>query len=270
MSESIDGSISRELLERAARATPAAVEDRGSGWWIRYTDGNAWWSGAVLAHDASDDGHLRERVEAAEHFYAERDAAARFQVCPGCPPELDRLLSDRGYRWDAPISLQTMDLPESLEARSTPGLGVRVNSRLDPGWLAVLAKTGGPRTVVEKETRLLGRVALRSAYVTVLAGDEPVAIGRGVADDGWTGVFGMATAPKARRRGAARLVLSAIAHWARKQDTPQLYLQVELSNTAARQLYAAAGFNQFATYHYRVRDGPATRDPGGATERRLQ
>ena len=72
--------LAGELLERAARATPAAAEDRGSGWWIRYTDGNAWWSGAVLAHDAWDDGRLAERIEVAERFYAGRDAAARFQV----------------------------------------------------------------------------------------------------------------------------------------------------------------------------------------------
>jgi GNAT superfamily N-acetyltransferase len=248
-----------ELLERAARATPAAVEDRGSGWWIRHTDANAWWSGAVLAHDASDGGRLAERIEVAEHFYAERGAATRFQVCPGCPPDLDRILANRGYRWDAPISLQTMDVAEQLEARPAPGLDLRVGSGLDPGWLAVLATTGGPRTVVANETRLLERVGLRSAYVTVSADDEPVAIGRAVADDSWTGVFGMATAPKARRRGAARLVLSAIARWAREQGTPRLYLQVERSNTAACRVYAAAGFTEVATYHYRVRD---VRAPG--------
>lgn len=244
--------LTGELLDRAARATPAAVEDRGSGWWIRHTDGNAWWSGAVLAHDASDDGRIAERIEAAEHFYAERDAAARFQVCPGCPPDLDRILADRGYRWDALISLQTMDVAEPVEARPAPGLDVRVGSGLDPVWLAVLATTAGPGTVVENEARLLNRVGLRSAYVTVLADDEPVAIGRAVADDGWTGVFAMATAPRARRRGAARLVLSAIARWAREQDAPRLYLQVERSNTAACRLYAAAGFTEVATYHYRV------------------
>ncbi|MPZ96857.1 MAG: GNAT family N-acetyltransferase, partial [Propionibacteriales bacterium] len=222
-----------ELLERAARATPAAVEDRGSGWWVRHTDGNAWWSGAVLAHDASDDGCL-----------AERDTSARFQVCPGCPAGLDRMLADRGYRWEAPISLRAIEVAEPVEVRPAAGLDVRVGSEPDPGWLVVLATSGGPRTVVENEIGLLNRVGLRSAYVTVSADDEPVAIGRAVADDGWTGVFGMATAPSARRRGAARLVLSAIARWAREQDTQRLYLQVERANTAACRLYAAAGFTE--------------------------
>ncbi|MGH3385253.1 MAG: GNAT family N-acetyltransferase [Nocardioidaceae bacterium] len=237
----------RELLERAARATPAAVEDRSSGWWFRHTDGNAWWSGAVLAHGASDDGRLTERIEAAERFYAERDAAARFQVCPGCPPDLDRMLADRGYRWEAPISLQAMEVAVPVEVRPAAGLDVRVGSRPDPGSRVVLAASGGPRTVAGG----------RSAYVTVSADDEPVAIGRAVADDGWTGVFGMVTTPSARRRGAARVVLSVIAHWACEQDAPRLYLQVERANTAACRLYAAAGFTEVASYHYRVKDAHA-------------
>ncbi len=246
--------LAGELLERAARATPAAVEDRTSGWWIRHTDGSAWWSGAVLAHDAADDGRLDERIAAAERFYAEREAAARFQVCPGCPRDLDRTLADRGYRWEATIALQAMDVAEPVEARPAPGLDLRVGSGLDPGWLAALATTSGPRLVVANETRLLNRVDLPSAYVTVFADGRPVAIGRAVADDGWTGVFAMATAPEARRRGAALLVLSAIARWAREQDAARLYLQVERSNTAACRLYAAAGFTEVARYHYRVSD----------------
>lgn len=249
-------SLPGELLERAARASPAAVEDRGSGLWFRHTDGNAWWSGAVLAHNASGDGRLAERIAAAEQFYAERGAAARFQVCPGCPPDLDRALAGRHYRWDAPISLQTADVAEAVEARPAPGLDARVRAGLDLGWLTVLTTIGGPQTVVETETRLLNRVGLRSAYVTVSAHGEPVAIGRAVADDGWTGVFGMATVPGGRRRGAARLVLAAIARWAREQDARRLYVQVERSNTAACRLYAAAGFTEVATYHYRVRDVP--------------
>lgn len=224
---------------------------------MRHTDGNAWWSGAVLAHDASNDRGLIEHIELAERFYAQRGAAARFQVCPGCSPDLDRMLADRGYRWDCPVSLQTMDVAEPAETHPAPGLYARVSAEPDRRWLAVLATTGGPGTVVQTETRLLRRVVPRSAYVTVLAADEPVAIGRAVAEHGWTGVFDMATTAGARRRGAARLVPSEIANWARELDAPRLYLQVERSNGVACRVYAAAGFREVATYHYRVREPDA-------------
>ena len=248
------------LLEQAARAIPAAVEDRSSGWWLRHTDGRAWWSGAVLAHDATDGGRLAERIAAAERFYAQHRATARFQVCSGCPLGLDAALAERGYRWESPISLQTTDSDRPVEPNPVPGFQVRVAAEADHAWLAVLRSAGGPPTSGEHEVRLLGRVRLSSAFVTVFAGPEPVAIGRAVANDGWTGVFGMVTAPQARRQGAARLVLAAIAGWAGGQGAPRLYLQVERSNTSAARLYEATGFTEIATYHYRVRDVAARDD----------
>ncbi len=251
-----------ELLERAARATPAAVEDRRNGWWLRHTDGIAWWSGAVLAHDAPDarsGAGLAERIDAAERFYAEHGAPSRFQVCEGCPASLDAMLAARGYRWESPISLMVTSGEGLGPSRTSHDLHVRTASEPDQAWLALLASTGGPQTSVEREARLFRQVGLPSAYATVFAGREPVAIGRAVAGDGWTGVFGMATAPTARRRGAARLVLTAIANWAGEQGAPRLYVQVERSNTPAVRLYEAAGFSGLATYHYRVRDVRAPR-----------
>jgi ribosomal protein S18 acetylase RimI-like enzyme len=240
-----------ELLERAARAAPSAVEDRGTGWWLRYTDNATWWSGAVLAHGAAD--RLAQRVDAAEWFYAERGGVARFQVCADCPAGLDRLLAERGYRWQASISLLTAVAGAPTAVHVAPGITVRVDASLGQDWLAVLAATSEPDTDVHHETRLLRRVNRPHAYVTVLADDAPVGIGRAVADGGWTGVFNMATTPQARRRGVARVVLAAIASWAAAHDAPRLYLQVEQSNDPALRLYHAAGFTQLATYHYRVR-----------------
>lgn len=48
-------------------------------------------------------------------------------------------------------------------------------------------------------------------------------VGRAVADTGWTGVFGMATLPDARRHGVA-----------------------------AVRLYRRAGFGEACAYHYRI------------------
>lgn len=239
-----------ELLERAARAVPVAVEDRGTGWWFRHTDNDTWWSGSVLAHGESDG--LASRIDAAERFYAERGAVTRFQVCAACPDRLDRALAARRYRRQAPISLLTAVAGPPEQAHSPPGMTVRVDSAPSLDWLAVLSATSRPGTDVRHETRLLRRVDRPQSYVTVLVGGEPAGIGRGVADDGWTGVFGMATIPAIRRRGVAGLVLSAIAGWAGVHDAPRLYLQVERANDTARRRYEAAGFGHLTTYHYRT------------------
>lgn len=159
-------------------------------------DNATWWSGAVLAHGETDE--LAWRIDAAERFYAERNAVARFQVCAGCPDALDQALAERRYRWEAPVSLLTRALRTQTEPTPTRGTTVRVDASLSRDWLAVLSATSKPGTDVEYETRLLRRVNRPQSYVTVHVGDEPVGIGRAVADGDWTGVFSMATIPEMR------------------------------------------------------------------------
>jgi GNAT superfamily N-acetyltransferase len=77
-------------------------------------------------------------------------------------------------------------------------------------------------------------------------------VGRAVADTGWAGVFGMATLPQARGRGAARAVLAALAGWAGTHRADRMYLQVERDNMPALRLYGRMGFHAVSGYHYRA------------------
>jgi len=81
---------------------------------------------------------------------------------------------------------------------------------------------------------------------------RPVAVGLGVVEAGWVGIFCMATLPAFRRQGAGAAVLRSLAEWGRQQGAEQVYLQVTEANVEARPLYAKAGFEMLYTYHYRV------------------
>lgn len=63
----------------------------------------------------------------------------------------------------------------------------------------------------------------------------------------------LAVAPEARRRGIGTALLQAVTSDALGRGTSQLYLEVRESNLAARQMYAAAGFEQVGrrTRYYR-------------------
>jgi GNAT superfamily N-acetyltransferase len=243
----------RELQERAARAVPAAVEETSHGCWLRHTDSTAtWWAGAALMHGRRPGRDLAPAIATAEDFYAARGAGARFQVCPACPPDLDDALSRRRYQWCGVMSLQVAS-PRVVERNlSAPPLRVEVKEYLDAEWFELLMAAQSPDADPAPEWRLLQRVELPSAYATVLLAGRPVAVGRAVADSGWVGVFGMATLPAARRRGAASAVLAALSDWAGSQDCAHMYLQVTSESTVARRLYQRAGFGEACTYHYRA------------------
>jgi N-acetylglutamate synthase len=247
-----DLALVRRLQESAARATPAAVEERRDGAWLRLADSSAtWWSGAALLHGRSphDLPHLVGEVE---RFYAARGAVARVQVCPACPPDLDALLAGRGYARSGAVSLQVADVATVLARVGAPAARVDLLPEPDETWLSFWADALGAGAAVEPERRLLGRVPGPSAYALARDGHRPVAVGRVVVDGAWAGVFSAATRPSARGRGVGRAVLAALSAAAGDRNATRLYLQVEHGNGPARRLYARAGFEDLATYHYRT------------------
>lgn len=115
-------------------------------------------------------------------------------------------------------------------------------------WTTVHHRRGDLRA----EVSMLGRVQQPSAYACALNGNDVVAVSRVVVDAGWAGVFGMATLPRMRAKGAASAALSALADWSTTQGADCMYLQVERDNISALRLYENSGFTEFARYHYRT------------------
>jgi hypothetical protein len=218
----------RGLQERTARALPAERVENVDGWLLRHAPRCAWWVGTVLPHGDAGPRELLRRIVTAEEFYAGHGTAARFQISPpACPNGLDTALAERGYRRHGQVSLRVGSAAQVLDqVEPAGGLRVRLDDRPTRAWFEVWHAVQGRDGDSGAEWDLLGRVRRPSAYAGALIGDDVVAVGRAVADTGWTGVFGMATLPQARGRGAAREVLAALAGWARDQGAGHMYLQV--------------------------------------------
>jgi N-acetylglutamate synthase len=243
----------RGLQERAARAFPAVHVEDVDGWWLRLAPSCSWWVGAVLPHRDAGPGELVRRVAGAEDFYAGNGAAARFQISPSaCPDGLDSVLAERGYRRHGLMSLQVASTARVLEQVPARSLRVRLDDRPARAWFEVWYAVHGHGGDSRSEWDMLGRVERPCAYACAMIGDDVVAVGRAVADTGWAGVFGMATLPRARGKGAARHVLAALADWAGAHEADRMYLQVERDNIPALRLYERTGFTEICGYHYRT------------------
>jgi ribosomal protein S18 acetylase RimI-like enzyme len=207
----------------------------------------------VLPHGDAGPGELVHRVAGVETFYAGYGAAARFQISPrACPGGLDTLLAERGYRREGPMSLQVASTAHVLARASAGSLRVRLDDHPVGAWFEVWHAVHGHGGDVRSERDMLGRVERPSAYACVMSGGNVIAVGRVVADNGWAGVFGMATLLQARGTGAARTVLAALADWAGAHEADRMYLQVECDNIPAFRLYDRAGFGEVCRYHYRI------------------
>jgi N-acetylglutamate synthase len=149
-------------------------------------------------------------------------------------------------------SLQVASTARVLEQAPTGSLRVRLDDRPTPAWFEVWRAVHGHDGGSRSEWDMLDRVERPCAYAYAMIEDDVVAVGRGVADTGWAGVFGMATLPHAGGKGAARNVLAALADWAAAQEADRMYLQVERDNIPALRLYERTGFREVCGYHYRA------------------
>lgn len=248
-----------EIEEAAFRAWPAEEVVELSGWRLRFTRGVTRRANSVWPNEWRDEAPLAERVEAVEAFAASRGIAPSFQLTAlARPPELDAWLADRGYVVDAPVVVMTRALEGLDEGRESPDVETTVLTTPSADWLYVAVERGRFAKSREPFSGILARIGTRGAFALSRTNEGPVAVGLGVVDGAWLGIFNMMTVSEARRRGAARSILNALGTWGSKHGARFAYLQVERDNAPARSLYASTGFVPAYEYHYRTRFQPRT------------
>jgi ribosomal protein S18 acetylase RimI-like enzyme len=227
------------------RAWPALGRVDSGGWVLRTADGVTKRANSVLPLGDRQDPEAA--VDAAEKFYAGQGLPCVFSVGAGAAPGLDGLLEARGYRIVDPTLVMAAPLEPLTAVDGGSGAEVRLTAEPDPDWLDVWWNVDGRGGARETARRILTGVP--AVYASL--GAE--AVGRGVVQGEWYGVYCMATAAHARRRGHARRVLNALLSHGREQGARHAYLCVVEANNAARSLYERLGFTVSARYHYRVR-----------------
>lgn len=229
--------MSRLLDELAADAWPPLEQQEVEGWRLRAAHGVT--SRANSALRLSGDTLPLPEVE---RFYRERGLVPRVMATDD---DVDEELAGRGWQASARGLVLAGPTPAGdapdVELRTTPDhewltSWQRLDGRLSPGQV--------PTTSAQ-----LARITAPAAYVSVRRGGRLVAVGRGVADRGWLGIFSMCVLAGHRRAGHARRMLHALGAWS---GAPSTYLQVVEANVAARRLYADVGLVPVSGYRYRT------------------
>jgi ribosomal protein S18 acetylase RimI-like enzyme len=244
----------RHIEFLATNAWRAAEVENLDGWLLRANEGVTRRANSVWPNANNGGLSLKTKLDVVEAFYAKRKLPARYQICPAAlPVELDQVLIERGYVEEARTSVQIAELANVLKlTHSRRSESVRIGDHFNETWFAtyfesekISAKDAAARRGI------LRRMTSPAAFAEFQADGKPGAIGMGVREHDWVGIFGMATRPEFRRRGAATAVIHALAEWGQASGATRMYLQVMENNPAARALYAGIGFETLYTYYYR-------------------
>lgn len=246
-------------------AVPPAISLQVDGWRLRFNHGvtrraNSVWPNADFGHLSLD-----EKLDTAERFYQGHGSVSRFQVTSAAlPAGLDDVLADRGYIISQVNNVQGADTTEVIRrTASNPALAVTLTPTWTPAWLdtycAIERIARHRRPIYDAMWK---RVPGAITFGLVMMDEQPVAVGMSVAQDGWAGLFNIATRPDYRRRGAALALLHTLSTWAAQQDASRLYLQVRDQNQPALALYQRLGFSTLYQYWYREQLSSTERSTG--------
>ena len=241
----------------AANAWPAAEVVHLDGWRLRFAGGVTRRANSVWPNGHAGTLSFAEKLNAAEQFYAQRGAPATFQICDANqPPELDAVLAERGYTASAYTFVQTTAIDALLARlpalRTVPHYELEVCEEFDELWFDLYCATEQVDAHGAAMRRdILQRIGSPHGYALLRCAGEPAAVGLGVVEERWLGLYCLATLPSFRRQGAARAVLRTLAIWSQLYDAERAYLQVMTHNTGAQALYTGAGFTTAYSYHYR-------------------
>jgi ribosomal protein S18 acetylase RimI-like enzyme len=253
--------VSFEIERLAMSAWPADEVEEVEGWWLRRTEGvNRRRSNSLLP--PVDSGEAVRTIEMALARAEELGFEEVVQVSPAeVHLQLDQALEDRGMRFGGQTYVLAGPIGAGRAARAhlrpsahapAAAAGVRLGG-LEQAWVDAWATVGGGDGAQATADLVLSQLGQRARFARVDAPEgEPIAVGIGVVEDGWLGVFSLTVAPAERRRGWATAIMDALEGWAGGAGARQVYLQVEADNDAALTLYARRGMHVAHSYHYRA------------------
>ncbi len=247
------------LLEPLSlNAWPALETEDRDGWRLCFAHGFSRRVNSVQPFSAPS-GELEERLRYCERWYAARGRPTYFKLTVAAQPsDLDDFLARRGYVREAPTSVQTRELGEEPQPDLPAGYQFAAGSRVDAAWVErYMTMNGYDLRHHPTAVAIMRRIQAPCRYLSVLRGNETVAVGLAVAEAGWVGLFDIVTSPECRGQGLGTQVVRELLRWGREHGARQAYLQVMQNNLPAQRLYARLGFTP--RYEYWYRRGPHPR-----------
>ncbi|WP_431838668.1 GNAT family N-acetyltransferase [Cellulomonas sp. Y8] len=238
------------VLVEAATWVPVATRDV-DGWRLGLSGGFTRRANSALPLGTPED--LAATLGRVEAVYAAAGQPSVVRVCSGAPDGLAAALAARGYAERAATDVLVRDLAALPPERAAVPPDVRVTLADEPddtwlaGWLGVKA-AGGAVDPATARAVVAGSPAL---YLTATGADgATLAVLRAALADGWTGLSCLMVEPAARRRGLGRLLTRAGLRAAADRGARRAFLQVEVGNPGAADLYAGEGFRPAERYAY--------------------
>lgn len=240
----------RTIEERSMTALPALKTAIYDGWVLRFANGYTRRANSINPLYPSS-LPLEEKFEYCERLYNAQGLNVVFKLTSAAlPADLDARLDARGYAMTESVIVQTCALSHA-ELPATPEL--EIAETVNDEWLADycrLNETDPAR--IPTIRRMLAALPVRGAFASIRRDGAIVAVGLGVLDAGYLGLFDIVVDAAVRRQGLGYALVGGLMDWGKRGGAEIAYLQVVAENERAQRLYAKLGFSEHHRYWYRT------------------
>ena len=198
---------------------------------------------------------LEEKIDFCEDSYRHWGTPAIFKISPLVDRSFEPLLIQRGYLTEH--TTEVMILSFDAYCEKTPAVPVQIAKTIQPRWINGLFSLKGTTNAVHRQIVPSMYQAIPKDTLAACITNEKgqiVAIGLGILDRSYMGIYAIHVHPHYRKLGYARSICTALLNLGKESGLAGAYLQVVQGNTPAKALYTSLGFRDFYTYWFRVRE----------------
>lgn len=198
---------------------------------------------------------LSEKIEFCENAYRHWGTPAIFKITPLLECGFENRLIQRDYMVQHITEVMILDFRTYIP--ELPRTSVQIDRTIHDRWInslfALKSTTSAiHRQIVPSMYRAIPKDTL-AASITNEQG-QIVAIGLGILDRSYIGIYAIHVHPRYRGQGYARSICTSLLNTGKKLGLDGAYLQVVYGNTPAKTLYTSLGFEDFYKYWFRVRE----------------
>jgi GNAT superfamily N-acetyltransferase len=246
MERPIASALEWRVEEACLNAWPALREVMLEGWLLRFSEGLTRRANSANPVAAIGSPALTE----CQRLYRRLGLPTIFRVLSFADPAIDQQLANAGYTSEGESCVLHGEMDE-LEA--VPDADVRLASIATPEWFAAMSALQHhtpDQALIYR--RIIGQLAIPTAFALLSENGQPVALAYGVLHRGLLCYESVITDRGRLRQGYGHRIVAAVAAWAKENGAHRACLQVEANNLPARALYDAIGLKrELYRYHYR-------------------
>jgi N-acetylglutamate synthase len=242
-----------KIEELSMNAFPALSTVLLNGWVLRFANGYAKRANSVNPiYKCNND--LVNNIELCEKMYKSKGIDTVFKLTENDDSyKIDEILKKRGYSYEAKTNVMLKDIG-NLEATDKENRNVVIYKEINEKWFEAFTRINKINPNNTQTLKLMLNRIIPEVYCAgIIEEEEIIAVGLGVAQGEYVGMYDICVQEDKRRRGLGTRIMKSLINEASRDGYKYSYLQVVDANEAAKLLYQGLGYQKQYSYWYRVK-----------------